>query len=141
MISAGQDFLRSKKGIRNTYQNGDVNALDYRRLSQFENFAAEIRSLIKFRLSTRGQFTRPSTFEDCYYENISMIENDTLGMKIRHKSSNEEFLFLCNPTKKKLLLSLPDDWKKKELIFPSSIEITDTSYLEPSEYRLLVRKF
>lgn len=140
MISAGQDFLRSKKGIRNTYQNGDVNALDYRRLSQFENFATEIRSLIKFRLSTRGQFTRPSTFQDCYYENISMIENDTLGMKIRHKSSNEEFLFLCNPTKKKLLLSLPDDWKKKELIFPSSIEITETSYLEPSEYRLLVRK-
>jgi 1,4-alpha-glucan branching enzyme len=32
MLSAGQDFLRSKEGVTNTYQRGDLNALDYRRL-------------------------------------------------------------------------------------------------------------
>ena len=38
MISAGQDFLRSKKGIRNTYQHGEINALDYERSEEFKDF-------------------------------------------------------------------------------------------------------
>ena len=28
MLAQGQDFLRSKRGIENTYQRGDINALD-----------------------------------------------------------------------------------------------------------------
>ena len=35
MLAAGQDFLRSKHGLNNTYRNGDVNALDYARLQRF----------------------------------------------------------------------------------------------------------
>ena len=31
MLAQGQDFLRSKRGIENTYQRGDINALDYNR--------------------------------------------------------------------------------------------------------------
>jgi hypothetical protein len=33
MLAAGQDFLRSKHGVNNTYLRGDLNALDYRRLT------------------------------------------------------------------------------------------------------------
>ena len=29
MLSAGQDFLRHKQGVRNTYLRGDLNALNY----------------------------------------------------------------------------------------------------------------
>lgn len=140
MISAGQDFLRSKQGIRNTYQHGDVNALDYERMSLFPQFVTEIRELIKFRLSPRGQFTRPATFEDCYYKHIHMVENEILAMTIHHKLSDEEFLFLCNPSKKELQLTLPQDWKDKEEVFPYEKKKTANSFLSPSEYRLLVRK-
>ena len=55
MISAGQDFLRSKRGIRNTYKHGEVNALDYERLNTFKDFSLEIREIINFRLSERGE--------------------------------------------------------------------------------------
>lgn len=35
MIAAGQDFLRSKRGVTNTYLRGDLNALDYHRVFRF----------------------------------------------------------------------------------------------------------
>ena len=41
MLSAGQDFLRSKRGIRNTYLEPEINALDYQRLEKFKNSPAE----------------------------------------------------------------------------------------------------
>ncbi|HEY4990281.1 MAG TPA: alpha-amylase family glycosyl hydrolase, partial [Opitutaceae bacterium] len=64
MLSAGQDFLRSKGGLGNTYQRGDVNALDYRRM--YRNLAthAYFADWIAFRKGARGRllrhFSRPS---------------------------------------------------------------------------------
>ena len=37
MLAQGQDFLRSKHGTENTYQRGDINALDYRRVGLFKH--------------------------------------------------------------------------------------------------------
>lgn len=51
MVAAGQDFLRSKHGVNNTYQRGDLNALDYRRLSRFPGTHAYFAEWIEFRLS------------------------------------------------------------------------------------------
>jgi hypothetical protein len=69
-----------------------------------------------------------------------MVENEILAMTIHHKLSDEEFLFLCNPSKKELQLTLPQDWKDKEEVFPYEKKKTANSFLSPSEYRLLVRK-
>ena len=140
MISAGQDFLRSKKGIRNTYQHESVNALDYSRLSMFEGFSDEIRELIKFRLSSRGLFSRPGNFDDCQYENTGTAEEEILGLAIQHKSSKEEFLVLCNPTNKKMSITLPDQWQDHEIVFPLESKFTPFSFLEPFGYRLLAKK-
>lgn len=64
MISAGQDFLRSKHGVHNTYQRGDLNALDYRRLYQHLSTHAYFADWIAFRRGELGrllrQWTRPS---------------------------------------------------------------------------------
>jgi len=64
MIAAGQDFLRSKGGVNNTYQRGDLNALDYRRLLRYPATHAYFADWIAFRRSEAGrllrQWRRPS---------------------------------------------------------------------------------
>ena len=140
MISAGQDFLRSKRGIRNTYENGEINALDYGRLIKFNDFSQEIRALIRFRLSDRGLFTRPSRNEDCVYANINCGSNYILSFTIRHKNHGEEFLFLCNPSANTTGISLPSPWTETQAILPTNPEVQDKEKLLPWEYRLLVRK-
>ena len=58
MIAAGQDFLRSKHGVNNTYLRGDLNALDYRRLARFPGTHKYFADWIAFRRSARGQLLR-----------------------------------------------------------------------------------
>jgi pullulanase len=58
MLSAGQDFLRSKRGISNTYQRGDVNALDYNRRFVYSGTHGYFRDWIHFRRSDLGKALR-----------------------------------------------------------------------------------
>lgn len=58
MISSGQDFLKSKHGVNNTYQRGDLNALDYSRIHRFPATHAYFADWIAFRLSERGRLLR-----------------------------------------------------------------------------------
>lgn len=64
MLAAGQDFLRSKHGVTNTYLRGDLNALEYRRIYRFPTTHRYFAEWIRFRQSDRGrllrQFSRPS---------------------------------------------------------------------------------
>jgi pullulanase len=58
MISSGQDFIRSKLGIHNTYQMGEINALDYRRIYSFPSTHTYFADWIAFRLSDNGRLVR-----------------------------------------------------------------------------------
>ncbi|TVP80637.1 MAG: glycoside hydrolase family 1 [Puniceicoccaceae bacterium] len=58
MLSAGQDFLRSKHGISNTYQRGDINALDYNRRFVYSGTHGYFREWIRFRRSALGKALR-----------------------------------------------------------------------------------
>jgi pullulanase len=64
MLAAGQDFLRSKHGVNNTYLRGDLNALDYHRIARFPATHAYFAAWVAFRRSERGrllrQWSRPS---------------------------------------------------------------------------------
>jgi pullulanase/glycogen debranching enzyme len=64
LLAEGQDFLRSKYGVNNTYQRGDLNALDYRRIARYPATHAYFADWIAFRRSARGsllrQWSRPS---------------------------------------------------------------------------------
>lgn len=51
MLSAGQDFLRSKRGVNNTYLRGDLNALDYHRLHRHATTHSYVAHWIHFRRS------------------------------------------------------------------------------------------
>ncbi|TAG29183.1 MAG: glycoside hydrolase family 1, partial [Verrucomicrobia bacterium] len=58
MLSSGQDFLKSKHGLNNTYQRGDLNALDYLRIHRFPATHAYFADWIAFRLSAAGRLLR-----------------------------------------------------------------------------------
>ena len=58
MIAAGQDFLRSKHGVNNTYLRGDLNALDYRRLYRYIGTHGYFADWIAFRRGELGQLLR-----------------------------------------------------------------------------------
>ncbi len=58
MLAQGQDFLHSKQGVNNTYLRGDLNALDYARLVQFQSTHDYFSAWIKFRLSPAGRHFR-----------------------------------------------------------------------------------
>lgn len=58
MLACGQDFLRSKGGIHNTYQMGDVNGIDYLHIGNFKQTHNYFKKWIAFRHSDWGQILR-----------------------------------------------------------------------------------
>lgn len=58
MLAEGQDFLRSKRGVENTYQRGDLNALDYNRRFVYSGTHGYFRDWIQFRRSPLGKALR-----------------------------------------------------------------------------------
>ena len=100
MISAGQDFLRSKHGVNNTYLRGDLNALDYRRLYRFSGTHAYFAEWIAFRLSERGrlfrQWSRPS---EGFFRSYTAAGANALAIIYNADRSQgpERLLFAINP--------------------------------------------
>lgn len=101
MIAAGQDFLRSKHGVNNTYQRGDLNALDYRRLFRHRSTHAYFADWIAFRRGVLGrllrQFTRPGEGFFAFFP-----ANDSPALAAVYNADCSEgstqLLFAINPT-------------------------------------------
>jgi pullulanase/glycogen debranching enzyme len=101
MIAAGQDFLRSKHGVNNTYQRGDLNALDYRRLYRFLGTHAYFADWIAFRRSQLGrllrQHSRPS---EGFFQFFQTPGSSAIAVIYNADQSQgpERLLFAINPT-------------------------------------------
>ena len=101
MISAGQDFLRSKHGVANTYQRADLNALDYRRLRRFASTHAYFAEWIAFRRGPLGRllrhFVRPA---EGFHRFLHIPGGPVLGMFCNADFSHgaTRLLFVINPT-------------------------------------------
>jgi len=101
MLAAGQDFLRSKNGVNNTYQRGDLNALDYRRIYRFSATHTYFADWIAFRRSEAGSllrlFSRPSeTFFRFFFAPESTA---TAAVYNADRSQGpRRLLFAVNPT-------------------------------------------
>jgi pullulanase len=101
MIAAGQDFLRTKQGVTNTYQRGDLNALDYRRIHRFPGTHAYFAEWIAFRRSDRGrllrQWSRPS---EGFFRCFPAKKSTALALLYNADRSQgpEHLLFAINPT-------------------------------------------
>src|SRR6185369_12595144 len=101
MISAGQDFLRSKHGVNNTYQRGDLNALDYRRLYRYLGTHAYFADWIAFRRGNVGrllrQWTRPT---EGFFQFFHTKDSSALGVLYNADFSQGpmRLLFAINPS-------------------------------------------
>ncbi|AKC82493.1 glycoside hydrolase family 1 [Verrucomicrobia bacterium IMCC26134] len=99
MVSAGQDYLRSKHGVNNTYLRGDLNALDYQRIHRFPSTHAYFADWIAFRRSETGHLLRHfSRATEGFFEfirgegpSIAVIYNADLSQ------GAERLLFAINP--------------------------------------------
>jgi len=101
LVAAGQDFLRSKQGVSNTYQRGDLNALDYTRIERFPGTHAYFADWIAFRLSESGRllrlWTRP---EDSYFRFCHAPDSPAAAMLYNADRAQGplQLLFAVNPT-------------------------------------------
>ncbi len=100
MLQAGQDFLRSKHGVNNTYQRGDLNALDYRRLYRFPGTHAYFAAWIRFRLGRWGRmFRHYSRPDDGFLHVMQHPENAAIAAVYNANGSlgPMRVLFAMNP--------------------------------------------
>ncbi len=102
MLSEGQEFLRSKHGIRNTFADGDeVNAVKWsdRERPLAKDVLAYYQGMIRLRQSPEGASMRlaeaPPAF---YYEWITPGSGQLLGYRInsRHEQPGRAFVVLVN---------------------------------------------
>lgn len=101
MISAGQDFLRSKHGVNNTYLRGDLNALDYRRLYRHLGTHAYFAEWIAFRRGELGRLLRHwSLPSEGFFQFVRMEHSPALAVVYNADFSqgDERLLFAINPT-------------------------------------------
>jgi pullulanase len=112
MISAGQDFLRSKHGVNNTYQRGDLNALDYRRLYRYLGTHVYFADWIAFRRGNLGrllrQYARPS---EGFFRFFHSIHSPALAAiyNADRSQGTTRLLFAINPTLGEVTLQIGCD--------------------------------
>jgi len=111
MLAAGQDFLRSKQGVNNTWRRGDLNALDYRRLWRHHATHAYFADWIAFRRSETGRLLRHWTrasegFFQFYWA------RDSAAAAVLYNADRSQgptrLLFAINPTAADTAIPLAD---------------------------------
>ena len=110
MISAGQDFMRHKKGVRNTYLRGDLNALNYDDLKTYSALSRQISEVISFRLSENGQLLRPREISDFQYDELKYCPEGIIALEIKCPVKKDEILLIFNFTNESLEVPYPQKW-------------------------------
>lgn len=100
MLSAGMDFLRSKHGVNNTYQRGDLNALDYQRLLYYTHTHAYFRRWIALRRGRWGKLLRLPAFPEPAFLRFTTVDGySALAVLFNADGSQgpEQLLYAVNP--------------------------------------------
>jgi pullulanase/glycogen debranching enzyme len=108
MLSAAQDFLRTKGGMSNTYQRGDLNALDYKRMLRYLGTHTYFADWISFRRGNRGRllrhFSRPSEGFFKFFSSggkaLAVLLNADLS------KGSDRLLYAVNPTNDDVRISI-----------------------------------
>ena len=109
LLHAGQDFLFSKGGVRNTYRQGELNVLDYGRRLEFASTSEYFRAWIEFRKSELGGLVRHfSRASKGFFETFQADEGNALACLYNADRSQgqQRLLFAVNPDKTKRVLPL-----------------------------------
>jgi pullulanase len=112
MLAAGQDFLRSKHGVSNTYLRGDLNALDYRRLCRFPGTHAYFAAWIAFRRSEAGRLLRHYNRSADGFFRFFFAPDSTAAAVVYNADRSQgagQLLFAVNPTLAEVTIPLDDE--------------------------------
>lgn len=111
MLSAGQDFLMTKRGVANTWRRGDLNRLDPARLELFRDEHEFVAQLIRFRLSPQGAGLRPRQAVSPGWMKASLQSGGEAFVAVFNADGQlgpERILVACNPQGSPVELPLPD---------------------------------
>lgn len=112
MLAEGQDFLRSKRGVNNTYQRGDLNALDYRQIYRFPGTHAYFAAWVRFRRGALGEMLRHySRVSDGFFAFWFAPDSNAAATMYNADLSrgSTRLLFAVNPTGTDVVIPLGDD--------------------------------
>ncbi|MDB6167489.1 MAG: glycoside hydrolase family 13 domain protein [Verrucomicrobia bacterium] len=110
MLAEGQDFLRSKQGVANSYQRGDLNALDYRRLYRYLGTHAYFAGWIAFRRSERGRLLRLYSRPGEGFFRFFFAPNSPAFAAVYNADRSQgslRLLFTVNPAQQDVTVALP----------------------------------
>lgn len=134
MLLAGDDMLKSKGGVNNTYLRGDLNAIPYVRMTEFPGTVAYVRAWIRFRISSLGRLVRLDGFPpDAYF---SVSENGKVFgciLNADRSAGDQRLLFVVNPGHSY------EELRFMEVETESFVQLADTErwgdpFLEPPYY-------
>ena len=111
MLAAGQDFLRSKSGVQNTYKRGDLNALDYNQAYVHAGTQAYFKAWIAFRQSADGQALRLDGPFEASYISFYHVEGSSAVLALYNADRSRpcvQILFAVNPHLEFADISCPD---------------------------------
>ena len=111
MLSAGQDFLMTKRGVANTWRRGDLNRLDPARLELFRDEHEFVAQLIRFRLSPQGAGLRPRQAVSPGWMKASLQSGGEAFVAVLNADGQlgpERILVACNPQGSPVELPLPE---------------------------------
>lgn len=100
MIAQGTEILHTKEGVSNTYQRGDLNALNYQRSIQYANTFSYFKNWISFRLSDRGRLLRLEHTPEQDYMQFFFPQGSSAGLVLynaNHKSGDYQMIYAVNP--------------------------------------------
>jgi pullulanase/glycogen debranching enzyme len=129
MLAEGQDFMRSKLGISNTYQRGDVNALDYNKRLVYSGTQAYFRNWIAFRLSDQGRAFRYDGALQAGYLKFFVAEGSSAVVAIFNADRSLEapqLIFAINPHLEYANISCDLAY------FEGAVQIADQDRFKPS---------
>lgn len=109
MIAEGQDLLHSKHGVNNTYQRGDLNALDYRGAARHLATHAYFADWIAFRLSEHGRLLRHFTrTSEGFFQFFRAKDSPALAVLCNADGSwgADRLLFAVNPSDREVVFAL-----------------------------------
>ncbi|OHD08038.1 MAG: type I pullulanase [Spirochaetes bacterium GWD1_27_9] len=135
ILHLGQDFLRTKFGVENSYNAGDIiNKIDWNRKKEFYDVFLYYKNLIDIRSKhSLFKITKEHNLREAIKFDYDIFPNHFKNgisyiLKKKDSSDNiyEKILILINPYNEEVTINLKDDWKK--------LLIGDSYYTETEEY-------
>lgn len=96
MLAEGLEQLHSKKGVSNTYQRGDLNALSYMRQNEYPLTFQYTKNLIQLR-QTSGLFASQESLPADYVKIFPSKRNNAAAVVLLQRDGAKSILLALNP--------------------------------------------